>query len=133
MPLPLLLNKRDTDGECRGVGGEGHKDWPTTFCFPRYHPVEQGGKQALPCNVPYGQPEDRAQMARQLQVGSLKPCDKQSSLAWYWRGDRRIKPCSRDTYRPSRKQSPRSDLSPVPAKPGPSVLWTFSGAKEGKV
>ena len=31
MPLPLLLNTRDTDGECRGVRGKGHKDWPTTF------------------------------------------------------------------------------------------------------
>ena len=70
---------------------------------------------------------------RRLQAGSLEPCGKQSSLAWYWRGDRRIKPCSRDTHRPYQKQSPRSDLSPVPAKPGPSVLWTLSGAKEGKV
>lgn len=51
MPLPLLLEKKkkETDGECRGVGGgEGHKDWPTTFSLPTMTPVEQGENGLYP-------------------------------------------------------------------------------------
>lgn len=69
-------------------GGEGHKDWPATFSSVPHDDTlyNRGDKQALPCKVPCGYPEDRVQMARWLWQGSVRPCQNQSSLAWDWRG-----------------------------------------------
>lgn len=92
-------------------GGEGHKDWPATFSSVPHDDTlyNRGDKQALPCKVPCGYPEDRVQMARWLWQGSVRPCQNQSSLAWDWRGDGREKPCRQDSYCPYWKQSPSSD------------------------
>lgn len=84
LPLPLLLNKRDTDGKCRRViGREGHKTDHILFSVSHDDILlSRGEKQASAPNVSYGYPEDNVQTARQLQLDSMKLCNKQSGLAW---------------------------------------------------
>lgn len=52
---------------------EGHKDGPITFSSISHDDTlrSRGGQQAPPCEGPHGCLEDRAQMAKRLQLGSV--------------------------------------------------------------
>lgn len=90
---------------------EGHKDWPITFSSISHDDTlrSTGGQQAPPCKGPHGRPEDRAQMAKRLQPGSVNSVITGVPGPGGGGGGGGEAICRRAIYHPYLKQSPRSD------------------------